>query len=141
MKLEIRTKEKITVIDLDMLAARYAGIVNIGKKSNKVWNTIAIEDESIDDFQCSLIGVAGFLKLKNGQNRSECPRGLMSDKTVPCSSCMGRCVGVHPGKAKFFQRDPELPTLLNGKPVSQWGEEIKVGDVISFAEVEICVNE
>ena len=43
MKLEIRTKEKITVVDLDVLAARYAGIVNIGKKSNKVWNTIAIE--------------------------------------------------------------------------------------------------
>ena len=82
MKLEIRTDEKSTVVDLDLLAARYAGIVNIGKKSNKVWNTIAIEDESVDYFQCSLIGVAGFLKLKNGQNRSECPKGQMSAKTV-----------------------------------------------------------
>ena len=56
-----------------------------------------------------------------------------------CSSCMGRCIGVHPGKARYYQRTPEVQTMLNGKPLGKWGEVINPGDTISFGEVTISV--
>ena len=51
MKLVYKTSENITVADLDQLAVTYSGVVNIGRKCKEVWNTIAIEDETIDPFQ------------------------------------------------------------------------------------------
>lgn len=61
------------------------------------------------------------------------------NKTIPCSSCIGRCIGVHPGKARYYQRTPEVQTMLNGKPLGKWGEVINPGDTISFGEVTISV--
>lgn len=140
MKLVYKTGENITIADLDQLAVTYSGIVNIGRKCKEVWNTIAIEDDSIDPFQCNLIGaVGGSWRLTHGQHRTECPKGLLSNKTIPCSSCMGRCVGIHPGKARYYQRTPEVQTMLNGKPLGKWGEVINPGDTISFGEVTISV--
>lgn len=140
MKLIYKNGENVTFADLDQLAVTYSGIVNIGRKCKEVWNTIAIEDESIDPFQCNLIGaVGGSWRLTHGQNRTECPKGLLSNKTIPCSSCMGRCVGVHPGKARYYQRTPEILTMLNGKPLGKWGEIINPGDTISFGDVTISV--
>ena len=76
MKLAIHTSSGVVLTDLDKLAAQYQGTISIGQKCKHVWNTVAIEDESVDPFQCQIIGVAGNLKLKNGQNRTECPKGL-----------------------------------------------------------------
>lgn len=133
MKLEINVNGNETLLDLDQLAVTYSGVVNIGRSSKEVWNTIAVEDESADPFQCNMVGaVGGSWRLKHGQNRTECPKGLLSTKTLPCTCCMGRCVGAHPGKARYYQRTPEQQTLLNGKPLSEWGNEINPGDVISF---------
>lgn len=142
MKLSIKTNDTNTIYNLDELATLYSGIVNIGKRCKEVWNTIAIEDETADPFQCNMVGaVGGDWRLTHGQNRTECPKGLVSNKTIPCSSCMGRCVGLHPGKAKYYKRNPEIQTLLNGKPLSEWGNIIKIGDIISFGNVEISVVE
>lgn len=140
MKLVYKTGENTTMADLDQLAVTYSGIVNIGRKCKEVWNTIAIEDESIDPFQCNLVGaVGGSWRLTHGQNRTECPKGLLSNKTIPCSSCMGRCVGMHPGKARYYHRTPEVQTMLNGKPLGKWGVVINPGDTISFGDVTISV--
>ena len=142
MKLQYEVNETVRTVDLDELADIYSGIVNIGRKCKEVWNTIAIEDDSADPFQCQMVGAAGgSWRLKHGQNRTECPKGLLSSKTVPCRSCMGRCVGPHPGKAKYYQRTPETMTMLNGAPLSEWGNEINVGDTISFGNVSISVVE
>lgn len=141
MQLEIKTNGKTKTVDLDELAAMYSGIINIGQSCNKVWNTIAIEDESADPFQCNLVGAAGgSFRLKHGQNRTLCPKGLLSNKTIPCGSCVGRCVSAHPGKAKYAQRTPEIQTTLNGKPLSEWGNEINPGDTISFGNTTIEVK-
>ena len=51
--------------------------------------------------------------------------------TIPCSSCMGRCIGAHPGKARYYQRTPEVQTMLNGKPLGKWGEVINPGVLAS----------
>lgn len=140
MKLQYKINDVNTTIDLDELADIYSGIVNIGRKCKEVWNTIAIEDDSVDPFQCQLVGAAGgSWRLKHGQNRTECPKGLLSNKTVPCRSCMGRCVGPNPGRAKYHQRNPETQTLLNGKQLSDWGNEINAGDTVSFGNVSVSV--
>lgn len=140
MILIVKTNNTSKTYSLDELAEMYSGIVNIGKSCKQVWNTIAIEDESADPFQCNLIGAAGgSWRLKHGQNRTECHKGLISNKNMPCRSCMGRCVGPNPGRAKFYQRNPEIQTLLNDKPLSEWGNEINPGDSIRFGNVEINV--
>lgn len=141
MIFEVSANGDVQELDLDQLAAAYSGIVNIGRKCKEVWNTIAIDDDSVDPFQCNLIGaVGGTWRLKHGQNRTECPKGLLSSKTLPCSSCTGRCVGVHPGKARYFQRTPEVQTLINEQPLSEWGNEIQIGDIISFGNVTVKVK-
>ncbi len=140
MILEIKVNGALTTVDLEDQAAACSGIFNIGRKCKEVWNTIAIEDESADPFQCNIIGaVGGSWRLTHGQHRTECPKGLLSRNTIPCNTCMGRCVGAHPGKARYFQRNPEVPTMLNGKPLSEWGSVIQPGDTISFGNVIISV--
>lgn len=141
MKLEVTSNGNIETFDLDALATQFGGVVNIGRKSDEVWNTIAIDSEGVDNFQCSLIGSAGgSWRLSNGQHRTECPKGLLSSKMVPCNGCLGRCVNLRAGRPKYYQRVPETPTLINNADVSQWGTELNPGDVISFADVTIKVN-
>ena len=66
MKLEFYTNGVISIIDLDKLAAEHAGIINIGQKCKQVWNAVKIDDESVDPFQCNIIGSAGSYKLNHG---------------------------------------------------------------------------
>ncbi|MDO4496464.1 MAG: hypothetical protein Q4B58_01325 [Bacteroidales bacterium] len=140
MKLEIHAPSGIEVVDLDELSASYSGVVNIGQKCKHVWNTLPLEDETVDPFQCQLIGASGNYKLMHGQNRTECPKGLISPKLVPCNGCTGRCVNVRPGRPKYFQRNPAVPTLLNGNEVGEWGMPISEGDTISLGQVSICIK-
>ena len=141
MKLEIQTSSSVESFDLDALSSQYSGTISIGQKCKHVWNTIAIDDEGVDPFQCQIIGVAGNLKLKNGQNRTECPKGLVSSKLVPCNGCTGRCVNVHAGRPKYYQHDPHSPTLINGNPVGQWGTALSIGDTVTLGSVTALVAE
>ncbi|MCQ2258327.1 MAG: hypothetical protein MJZ41_10115 [Bacteroidaceae bacterium] len=140
MIFEIHTKDTITTADINAIAASCSNIINIGKQSKQVWNAIALDDESVDSFQCHLIGAGDAFRLIHGQERTECPKGLMSSKLIPCNGCMGRCVNIHAGRPKYYQRNPETPTLLNGKPVAEYGSYISKGDVISLGEVTINVR-
>lgn len=139
MKLEVILNDTTMTYDLTELWVKYSGVVNIGQKCKQVWNTIAVESESVDPFQCHLIGSGESWRLIEGQNRTECPKGLLSSKLVPCNGCLGRCVNIHAGRPKYYLRDPETPTLVNGEKVGQWGTEIKSGDLISFGNVKINV--
>lgn len=139
MKLEVIVNDLTMTYDLNELGTKYSGVVNIGRKDMHVWNAIAIEAESVDRFQCHLIGSGDSWRLNEGQNRTECPKGLLSSKLVPCNGCLGRCVNLRAGRPKYYQRDPETPTLINGQKIGQWGTELNPGDVIGFGDVKINV--
>jgi len=136
MILEVHTKGGVESYDVDDLAERYK-VISIGRRSTEVWNTIAIEDEGVDEFQCHLIGcVGGPWRLNHGQNRTDCPKGLRSDRLVPCNGCEGPCVG---GRPKFANRLPSVPTLVNDVPVGKWGTTLSEGDRITMGDVIIHV--
>jgi len=136
MFFEIQIFDQFLLYDIDELARKYSSI-KIGRLTDDVWNTIAIDDDSVDPFQCHLIGCEGGpWRLNNGQNRTDCPKGLKSDKMIPCNSCEGPCVG---GRPKYTNRYPSEATLINGQPVSEWGTVINVGDKITFGNVEIRI--
>ena len=139
MRLEVIVNDITTTYDLNELGVKFSGVVNIGQKCKQVWNTIAVESESVNPFQCHLIGSAESWRLNEGQNRTECPKGLLSSKLIPCNGCLGRCVNIHAGRPKYYQRDPETPTLINGEKVGQSGTEIISGDAISYGDVRINV--
>lgn len=139
MKLEVIVNDITTTYDLIELGEKYSGVVFIGQKCKQVWNTIPIESESADTFQCHLIGSGELWRVNEGQNRTECPKGLLSSKLIPCNGCLGRCVNIRPGRPKYSKHDPETPTLINGEKIGQWGTEIKPGDTISFGDVIINV--
>lgn len=56
MEIEVITKDNTAVFNLTELGAKYSGVVNIGQKCKQVWNTIAIDSDQVDPFQCHLIG-------------------------------------------------------------------------------------
>ena len=85
MKLEFYVNGEVSLIDLDSLSTEHAGIINIGRKCKQVWNAVKIDDESVDPFQCNIIGSAGTYKLNHGQERTECPKGLLSSRLIPCN--------------------------------------------------------
>ena len=140
MELEITTKDNTAVFNLPEIGAKYSGVVNIGQKCKQVWNTIAIDSEQVHPFQCHMIGSGDTWRLEEGQERTECPKGLLSSKMIPCNGCLGRCVNIHAGRPKYFKRTPETPTLINGQSIGQWGTQLNVGDVITIGEVTINVR-
>lgn len=141
MKLEITINNITDTFDITELGAKYSGVINIGQKCKQVWNTIALDSDSIDPFQCHLIGSGDSWRLEDGQERTECPKGLLSSKMVPCNGCLGRCVNIHAGRPKYYKRTPQTPTLINGESVGQWGTQLKDGDVITMGDVTIFCNE
>lgn len=140
MELQITTKDNTAVFNLTEIGAKYSGVVNIGQKCKQVWNTIAIDSEQVHPFQCHMIGSGDTWRLEEGQERTECPKGLLSSKMIPCNGCLGRCVNIHAGRPKYFKRTPETPTLINGQSIGQWGTQLNVGDVITIGEVTINVR-
>lgn len=161
MTFEINTDGHTESISLDVLADKYSGIITIGRKCDEVWNAVAIDDDSIDMFQCHIIGFAGSsFRLNEGQNRTDCPIGLKSSYTVPCQHCSGSCTGTcsssctsgdcyhdplpqgscaH-GKPKYFPRTPMSATLVNGAPIGKYGTILSEGDVITIGHVTINVR-
>ena len=59
MKLEIYSTNSQQTCDIDALAEQYSGAINLGRRCEDVWNTIALDDEMADPFQCHLIGCVG----------------------------------------------------------------------------------
>jgi len=141
MHLVFSNQGQVTLCDLDTLADTCSGIITIGQQCKQVWNAIAIDDPSVDPFQCHLIGTKGGpWRLHNGQRRINCPKGLLSSKTIPCNSCMGRCVNVNPGRPKYNERIPATATLINGKPVSEFGTYLQPGDTLHFGDFTVMVK-
>jgi len=140
MVLEATVNGQVLSYDLTKLAEQHQGIINIGRYCREVWNAIAIDDESVDPFQCNVIVAGDSCRLSHGQERTECPKGLMSNKLIPCNGCMGRCVNLHAGRPKYYQRNPESPTLVNGSPVETYGSQIVPGDVITLGNVMLNVK-
>lgn len=64
--------------------------------------------------------------------RTECPRGLKSDRAKACSMCMGRCVNPRTANPVYSYRKPKGGTLLNGVPLGDSPVVVKDGDTISF---------
>lgn len=140
MQINVTINNSTETFDLTELGAKYSGVINIGRKCKQVWNTIALDSESIDTFQCHLIGSGDSWRLEDGQERTECPKGLLSSKMVSCNGCLGRCVNIHAGRPKYYKRTPESPTLINGESIGQCGTQLKAGNVITIDDVTMSVS-
>ena len=127
-------------IDLEANLSRARTIITLGKQSDEAYNVIALEDSTIDLFQCQFTRTAdGAWKVHNGQWRTECPKGIRSRLQHACSFCMGCCVNVRPAHPIYDWRMPETGTLLNGNNLTNEGTALKDGDVISAGSVTIKV--
>lgn len=141
MKLEVQYNGQVQTYDIEAIPTAKSGVINIGRKCKNVWNTIAIDSDTVDPFQCQLIGcVGGSWRITDGQNRTECPKGLLSSKVVPCNGCLGRCVNIHAGRPKYYQRIPQTATLINGMPIKEYGSTLNIGDIITIGDVAITVG-
>ena len=115
--------------------SRARTIITLGRLSDEAYNVIALEDPTVDLFQCQFTRTSdGNWKVQNGQWRTECPKGIRSRLQHACSLCMGCCVNVRPAHPIYDWRLPEKPTLLNGLEISSEGVELKDGDVIQVGE-------
>ncbi len=115
-------------------------IITIGKRCEEVFNSVAIDDDGISEFQCQIQYADDKWIIRNGQIRTECPKGLRSSKIVPCSCCMGRCVNIRAGNPKYYWRYPEMDTLINGKKIPENGAELMSGDIFRIGDIEIRVT-
>lgn len=104
----------------------------VGKLDDAVYNTVHVE--GVETYQCSITfeQETGTWRLINGQVRTECPRGLMSNRAKACSMCMGRCVNLRPANPTYSLRTPKVKTMLNGGLVTGVGCTLNENDVISF---------
>lgn len=128
-------------VDLEANLSRARTIITLGRCSEEAFNVIAVENESVDVFQCQFTRTSGGgWKIQNGQWRTECPKGIRSRLQHACAMCMGRCVNPHTANPTYSWRTPETPTLLNGVEVSHEGMELKDGDVIEGGGLKVVVK-
>lgn len=110
-------------------------VVWIGGRNQHVNNTIALDPSKADTFQSSIEWVEGKgWLIHQGQLRTECPKGIRSDRQHACSMCMGCCVNGTPGRPTYSWRLPSRLTLLNGMPIPSEGSILQEGDSITFGE-------
>jgi len=117
-----------------------ARVITIGKASEKVWNAVAVDCGNVSEFQCQIEYKDDKWIVRNGQIRTECPKGLRSDRLIPCDFCMGRCVNLRAGNPRYYWRFPETETLLNGVAIQENGAEIQSGDTISFGDCRLVIT-
>ena len=128
-------------VDLESHLSKARTIVTLGKNSEEAYNVIALEDDSIDLFQCQFTRTsAGNWKVQNGQWRTECPKGIRSRLQHACNLCMGRCVNSRPAHPTYSWKDPKNSTLLNGVELNHEGMELKDGDVIAVGHLHFSVK-
>lgn len=127
-------------VDLESHLSKARTIVTLGKNSEEAYNVIALEDDSIDLFQCQFTRTsAGNWKVQNGQWRTECPKGIRSRLQHACNLCMGRCVNSRPAHPIYSWRAPKNSTRLNGMELTHEGMELKDGDVIEAGNLQLSV--
>ena len=127
-------------VDLESHLSKARTIVTLGKNSEEAYNVIALEDDSIDLFQCQFTRTsAGNWKVQNGQWRTECPKGIRSRLQHACNLCMGRCVNSRPAHPTYSWRAPKNSTRRNGMELTHEGMELKDGDVIEAGNLQLSV--
>ena len=126
-------------ISLDTLLSKYRTIISLGRQTTEAYNVVAIDEESVDVFQCQFKRSGDGWLVQNGQWRTECPKGIRSQLQHACSMCMGRCVNTRPANPTYSWRMPAHPTLLCGKPIPSEGSILYAGDVLQCGDIEIGV--
>ena len=127
-------------IDLEAHLSKARTIITLGKSSEEAYNVIALEEETIDLFQCQFTRSAdGSWKIQNGQWRTDCPKGIRSRLQHACNLCMGRCVNTRPAHPTYGWREPNHPTQLNGVEIGNEGVELYDGDKIKVGTSSIKV--
>lgn len=127
-------------IDLEGCLSRARTIVTLGRSTDEVYNVIALEDDSVDVFQCQFVRSGDGWKVQNGQWRTECPKGIRSRLQHACSLCMGRCVNPQPAHPTYSWRTPHNPTLLNGQDLNHDGIDLKDGDVLQVGKMKYFIR-
>ena len=116
-------------------------LITLGREADGAYNVIALDDVSIDLFQCQFTRSAEGWKVHNGQWRTECPKGIRSRLQHACNLCTGRCVNSRPAHPTYSWRTPQHPTLLNGAQLDTDGTALHPGDVITAGTQTIEVVE
>ncbi len=129
------------LVDLESHLSKARTIITLGKTSEEAFNVLAVDDESVDLFQCQFTRTPdGGWKIHNGQWRTECPKGIRSRLQHACNLCMGRCVNPRPAHPTYSWRTPKNSTLLNGMELNHEGVEMKDDDVIEVGSVRFVVE-
>jgi hypothetical protein len=129
------------VVDLESHLSKARTLVTLGRSSEEAYNVIALENDTIDLFQCQFSRSAeGNWKVQNGQWRTGCPKGIRSRLQHACAMCMGRCVNSRPANPTYSWRMPTNPTQLNGNEIGNEGVELKDGDVIGVGNLQLSVK-
>lgn len=134
MKITISNNGGSETITLEDNITPQRPVIWIGAHDDAVYNTIIIE--GADTFQCSISFDKETAKWKahNGQVRTECPRGLKSDRSKACSLCRGCCVNIRTANPTYSLRTPQNPTFLNGKPLPKEGVILNDNDIITISK-------
>ena len=135
--IEIESKQ----VDLESHLSKARTIITLGKNTEEAYNVLALDEESVEIFQCQFTRTAeGNWKIQNGQWRTGCPKGIRSRLQHACNLCMGRCVNSRPAHPTYSWRDPKNSTLLNGVELNHEGMELKDGDVIAVGHLHFSVK-
>ena len=125
---------------LDSFLSRARTIITIGRMTDEAHNVIAVDDEQMDVFQCQVTkGDEGWL-LRLGQWRTECPKGIRSDRQHACSMCRGCCVNVRTANPTYSWRMPSVPMTVNDVPLTNEGVILKDGDILRCGGTELRVK-
>ena len=128
-------------VDLEAHLSKVRTIVTLGRNSEEAYNVIALENDTIDLFQCQFTRTAeGTWNIQNGQWRTGCPKGIRSRLQHACNLCMGRCVNSRPAHPTYSWKMPDNSTLLNGQEIGNEGIELKDGDVITVGHLHLSVK-
>ena len=128
-------------VDLESHLSKARTIITLGKNTEEAYNVLALDEESVEIFQCQFTRTAeGNWKIQNGQWRTGCPKGIRSRLQHACNLCMGRCVNSRPAHPTYSWKDPKNSTLLNGVELNHEGMELKDGDVIAVGHLHFSVK-
>ena len=125
---------------LDSFLSRARTIITIGRMTDEAHNVIAVDDDTVDVFQCQFTkGDDGWL-VRLGQWRTECPKGIRSDRQHACSMCRGCCVNVRTANPTYSWRMPSVPMTVNDVPLTNEGVILKDGDILRCGGTELRVK-
>lgn len=137
MRTQLTVGDNEFVLEKMLSASRT--IITIGLETDETYNMITTGGEG-EMFQCQLTRTEGGWLLRNGQWRTECPKGIRSRLQHACAMCLGRCVNDRTANPRYSWRFPEKPTLLNGEIIPENGVVVKEGDVISVGGLHMKIS-